>query len=197
MKRLALNNLNTPEYFNKIWADAKLHCHDSGRSKIFLQEIRDGDTVLELGCGKFGFLEYWGDNKQYFKLDHIMPYALDFSSVVIEHVASKKLGISLIQGNVLDTKFPAEFFEFVGAGEVIEHMEEPEKLVLEMARVCKSDGSLMISTLDPDHPGIDQREYPEHLWKFAPEDLIGFFTKYGKTKYFKVGPYHFIHCVKK
>lgn len=194
MKRLAKENLNTPAYFNKIWAEAHLHCHDSGRSKGFIEHIRDGDTVLDLGCGLFGFLEYWGDNKQYFKLDHIIPYGLDFSGYVIETVAKKRLGISLAQGDALNTKFPAEFFDFVGSGEVIEHMEQPEKLVKEMARICKPGGKMVISTLDPNHPGIEHREYPEHLWEFTPEDLTTLFMEYGITSYSKIGPYHFILC---
>lgn len=38
--------------------------------------------------------------------------------------------------------------------------------------------------------------YPEHLWEFTPEDLIGLFSLYGQARHFLVGNYHFIECQK-
>jgi 2-polyprenyl-3-methyl-5-hydroxy-6-metoxy-1,4-benzoquinol methylase len=77
-------------------------------------------------------------------------------------------------------------------------MEHPSLLVAEMARVCKPGGWLIISTLDDTCDAAQAHgDYPEHLWSFTPDELLGYFRPYGTPTYELVGHYHMVYCQKR
>ena len=62
------------------------------------------------------------------------------------------------------------------SGEVLEHIEVPQTLIDEMARICRPGGKIIIST---PHLEFDD---PEHIWEFDEKDLQEMMGKYGETK---------------
>ncbi|MCU0393560.1 MAG: class I SAM-dependent methyltransferase [Thermoflexibacter sp.] len=59
--------------------------------------------------------------------------------------AKQKTGLNIIQGSILDLPFDENSFDLVCAFDVIEHVEDDQKAVSELKRVCKSDGWVMVS----------------------------------------------------
>jgi len=58
---------------------------------------------------------------------------------------NERLGLGILNASILDLPFEAEQFDLVCAFDVIEHVEEDGQAVVEMKRVCKTDGILYIT----------------------------------------------------
>lgn len=67
----------------------------------------------------------------------------------------------------LSAQFPAESFDAVFAISVFEHLAMPWKVVLEIGRVLKPGGLLLIAT----HPAWPPHELPWDFWRFSSEGL--------------------------
>lgn len=101
-------------------------------------------------------------------------------------------------GPISPLPFRDGYFDLVTAGELVEHLEAPATLVREMARVCRPDGWMTISTLDTNcEAAAAHGGYPEHVWEFTPQDLLDLFQPYGEATYSLVGHYHMIECRRK
>lgn len=192
MIRLHQDNLNTPEWFNHIWQLEGVHRYDAVRLREFLRYVEHGNRVLDVGAGLNGFAQYavnYGYAGRY--------TAFDFSEEARRRTLEITPTLDYRIGNALEMPFADGEFDIVGSGELIEHMEEPERLVAEMARVCRREGWLIISTLDDTcDAAIQHGDYPEHLWSFTPEELLAYFRPYGPAEYKLVGHYHMVFCRK-
>lgn len=193
MKRLQTININTPEHFNRIWSLEDTHYFDRIRMEAFTTSVKDGDEVLDVGAGLYSWGEYL-----LFKNRNVKVHAIDISSYAQERVKAAYPKIDYVLGNALDLPWTNNSFDVVGAGEVIEHMEDPSLLVKEMVRVCKKGGQVIIGTVDPDcqDSKLNGCIYPEHLWQFTPKDLGILVAPYGLYRYKRVGNYDFVYCTK-
>jgi len=79
--------------------------------------------------------------------------------------------------NKLDSE--DETVDYVVAGELLEHMENPEGLIKELMRVLKVGGTLAISTPlnELERGSISD----EHLWSFHSTDIINLLSPYGEV----------------
>lgn len=169
MKRLRTENINTPEYFDNQFEDKPIDMENNLRQEKYLEMIGNKrGRVIELGCGvsyfpqmatKLG--ESWG---------------LDFTPKAMEKMRKELPEVNYVCGDALCTPFRDGFFDIVVSGELLEHLERPQELVDEMARIAKKDGVLVLST---PHLEFDD---PEHIWEFSLADLKEMFSKYGQTR---------------
>jgi len=104
--------------------------------------ISPSDEVLECACGT-GMLSAV-----------IAPrcktlIATDFSRKMLEKTRKKCAGNSNVEvweANILSLNYPDGCFDKVVAANVIHLLDEPEKALSELARVCKPSGTLIIPT---------------------------------------------------
>jgi 2-polyprenyl-3-methyl-5-hydroxy-6-metoxy-1,4-benzoquinol methylase len=69
------------------------------------------------------------------------------------------------------------------AGELLEHIEKPEMLIKEMARICKVGGYLAIHTPFKETEWNKNVVIPqEHMWEFGRDDMIKLFSPYGEPE---------------
>lgn len=198
MKRLAEENINTPEHFDKIWPGDPPE-YQGERLVWFTDQIQKTDLVLDAGAGRCGFAEFrceiYRDEPDYAEqASHV--WAIDWSLVARLMTLRRFPEMNYVLGSILDMPFRDNFFDVVGSSEVIEHMDDPELLVAEMARVVKPGGLLLIGTVDPDSENAHTHgcEYPEHVWQYTPDDLLAFLAPYGKSEYERVGDYDHVRC---
>lgn len=163
MKKINSKNINTVEYWNDNIAEPEWGL----RQEKYLALAGKGESIIELGCGLSPFLDKARKN---FK----RTIGLDFSVKTIIEARDKFDDVEYVYGDVTNTLLKDKSFSVSVAGEVIEHLEEPEKLLEEMARITKF--RMIISTAKMEYND------PEHLWEFTAKDLEKLGKKYGKVR---------------
>ena len=127
----------TPVYdilFNKIF-------HSGRVAAIDLLKIKPGDRVLEIGVGT-------GLNLPLYPRDCRVT-GIDISAEMLQKARerSKELGLSNVTLGLMDAsnlEFPEDTFDHVLATYVISAVPDPVKTLLEMRRVCRPSGHLVI-----------------------------------------------------
>ncbi len=199
MRRLHTKDLNTPEFHNHVWTLESIHRFDRVRQRELTRRAKDGMRVIDLGAGLFGPAQYL---VQETNLD-LELVAVDFSdkarqialNMLWQMVPQRAAHFNFVLSRAERTLFLSDSFDLVVAGELIEHYEDPSILVKEMARLCRPGGWLAISTVDTQcEDAIRHGDYPEHLWSFDPEDLLKYFSPFGKAEFRTVGDYQMIEC---
>src|SRR3989344_7967159 len=102
------------------------------RGAFFIRHIGTGKKVLDIGC-RDGVLTstYCAGNT---------VLGIDIDSAALE-TAKRNLGIDTMQFNLTDDwPLPAASFDVVVAGEVLEHLYFPEKVIERVARTLKPNG---------------------------------------------------------
>lgn len=163
MKKFKKRNINTPRYWDKNQT-----AMDFGlRQQKYAKLSGKCKSICELGCGLSPFL--YEMNKKGIKCTGV-----DFSPQTILNASFLFPKVKYILSDVTSTPIKDKSIDVVVAGEVIEHLPDPQKLIDEMVRVAKS--RLVIST------PILEFDEPEHLWEFSPDDLRELLSPYGKVK---------------
>lgn len=89
-------------------------------------------------------------------------------------------------GDLRDAHFPQNYFDVVTLFHVLEHLEKPAETLLEIHRVMKPDGILILET--PNAAGFVPRIFktrwfgynvPVHLYHFTPESLKHILRQFG------------------
>jgi 2-polyprenyl-3-methyl-5-hydroxy-6-metoxy-1,4-benzoquinol methylase len=189
--RIHKENINTADFFNKMWKSSDFNKFDTVRMQALCKHIKANFSICDLGCGLWGFGEFAAHEKLCSNIS-----VVDFSVVALYGVKQKYPNILTYNYDVLVTMFEDGVFDLVGAGELIEHIERPELLAKEMARICKPGGWLTISSVNPDCEDAKKLEYKEHIWKFTIEELVDYFKPYGKTTHTFIGNYHLVETQK-
>jgi ubiquinone/menaquinone biosynthesis C-methylase UbiE len=109
------------------------------RAIIRLLQPRAGDMVLEVGCGSGNVLE---------ALPHwTKPVGIDLSSTLVteSRVRLAGRGGMIAQANAEQLPFPTSHFSRIICTEVLEHVQRPEVVLGEIARVAQPDAIIVIS----------------------------------------------------
>ena len=120
--------------FTRVFAK---RIHDSVRRL----RIRPGARVLEVGIGTGLSLDAYPR--------HCDVVGIDLSQEMLDHAHEKMTPeqhshIELRQMDALHMDFPDDVFDFVTAFHVVTVVPNPQRLIEEMARVCKPDGQVLI-----------------------------------------------------
>jgi ubiquinone/menaquinone biosynthesis C-methylase UbiE len=105
----------------------------------------EGKGLLEIACGKGGFSRLLAERCA-------RVTGVDFSGAALE-IASRNTGngggpaaVNFIQGDAHRLPFANESFDVVVSCETIEHLPDPGAGLNEMARVCRTNGLLYLTT---------------------------------------------------
>lgn len=98
---------------------------------------QDQERILEIGCGAGHILE---------KIDRGILYGIDLSRTLIA-IAARRLAkkAELKRCNAEAIEYPDNFFDKVICADIIEHVQNPRKVLEEIRRVIKEDGLVIIS----------------------------------------------------
>ena len=140
------------------------------RIPLFLAAIGRGKRVLDLGCRSGALTKHFLDGNEVVGLD------VDAAALA----KAKELGIEPVQANVEDPlPFDGASFDAVVAGELLEHLQFPDALVAEIARVLRPGGMLVGSV--PNAFRLQSRlrflrggppeDDPTHLRMFSPDAI--------------------------
>ncbi len=178
MKRLNKVNFNKPDLaiqeFNNKWKQ-ELHYIDWARYQEMAKYYKGGD-FLDLGVFNSPLII---DLKRRFPSSEFI--GLDHCESVLRILQERHPEVRYLTGNVKTIPFKDEYFDYVVAGELIEHLEDPEAFIKEAMRVLKGGGVFSLST--PKEEGTTQGLVSkEHLWSFNKEDIEKLLKPYGKVE---------------
>lgn len=134
---------------SRIYSDLS-GLYDHVFTRVFARRIREvvarlripaGARVLEVGIGTGLSLDAYPR--------HCRVTGIDLSTEMLDHARAKMdpvrhAHIELRQMDAMAMDYPDETFDYVMAFHVVTVVPDPQRLVDEMARVCKRDGQVVI-----------------------------------------------------
>jgi len=124
--------------------DAKMNMYDTNKRMriIFSQMLKNenlvGKELLDAGSGTG-----WFSQKACERGANVT--SLDVGDNILQEVR-KKCNSRLVKGDICSTEFDNCIFDYIICTEVIEHTQNPRKVVEEMHRILKKGGSLVLTT---------------------------------------------------
>ena len=131
--------------------DSKMNMYDTNKRLrlVFgelLTEDLSGKKLLDAGCGTGWF------SREAAKRGAVVT-SLDVGENILAQ-AAKKCETKRVIGDIQHTDFPDKEFDLIIATEVIEHTADPHSAVMEMGRILKPGGVMVLTT-------------PNRIWHFA------------------------------
>lgn len=166
MRRNNPININTQTLWNGIYGDrVKYVTEQTGETMRFnrtLQEVKDGDKFLDIGCGvgvlttmvkgTYPNCEVWGT---------------DISDKAMHENTLENPQIKYLHQYVGNQdNLPDNYFDVVFSGEVLEHLDDPNDLFKDAKRVVKQGGKFIVTT-----PNDDAIRSDEHTWFYTHDDI--------------------------
>ena len=179
MQRLPEQNINTAKEYERIFFDRRIKGVDDfdlRRWRTLLKKYKGG-KLIDLGTldslvpimakGMYPQAEIWG---------------LDQAEEAIKQMQEQYRQIYYKVGDVYQTGFKDEEFNYIVMGEVLEHLENPELAILEAMRILKVGGTLAISVPfdEAKEPGAVDKD--RHIWSFTKEDFEEILKPFGKLR---------------
>ncbi len=173
------------QYYEELWErlpDALDPPDYEARRKLLTAELRQGDRVLDLGCGAGTFSRVIADAGA-------GPVGVDVAQAAIDRARRQypdlEFRLAPIDGPL---PLPDGAFDLVWASEVIEHVADTQRWLEEIRRVLKPPGRLLITT--PNHTriklllhGIERYSEPfgDHLHLYSRRSLNDALAETGFT----------------
>lgn len=174
MKRYSKPNINTPKY----WDEHQTALDFGLRQKKYLKLAEKGTRIAEIGCGLSPFLS---EARYYFAL----AVGVDFSEETIKKAQKLYPNVLYCNFNANNLSEIDSTFDVVVAGEIIEHLEDPDKFLKDLEKITTRRVILSTPILEFDDP--------EHLWEFDEEYFKrnGFKTEVVESNRFRGRKYIF------
>ena len=145
---------------------------------IFFGDL-SGKRVLDIGCGKGRFLRIM--KKLY---PRSLLWGLDISPKMLNFIPK---GISRRQGVMTNLPFEDNFFDMVFASQSLEHAVEVENAVMEMCRVTKVGGKIVV--IDKNIKKWGSLATPHWEKWFGQKEVESMFRKYCSNVSSEIIPY--------
>jgi SAM-dependent methyltransferase len=145
--------------------------------RIFLGHIPPGGTVLDVGCGRSLFTEIRPD----------WPFRIVAADVDLGLISSRRAAFPQVRWLVSAADvlpFRERAFGAVFAGELVEHLEDPRRGLLEFRRVLEPGGTLVLTTpnrlrLANLADGSERPYGPDHLSELSYDELVALLSSGG------------------
>ncbi len=155
-------------------AEGGQYLDDAKQEREFLESL-PGGRIVDIGCGPGFMLSGLSD-----KWD---KHGVEISEFATNH--AKQFG-TIHLGTTAAAEFPDDHFDVVFIHHVIEHLEDPVAELIEMRRILKPGGWLIIGTPDFDS-GLARRfgekfrllHDPTHISLFSTESMYRFVRDHG------------------
>lgn len=128
---------------------------------------KKGGRILDIGCGSGSYLRV------------VQELGWEAHGVEVDRKATnyarEKLGLDVFPGQLEEARFPDGYFDVVNMWHVLEHLPHPTRSLVEVRRILKIGGTLMIevpSLRSPQALLFQDKwfhlDVPRHLYVFTP-----------------------------
>lgn len=131
----------TKKVLNKIQDVKNLSTEALKKEASFIYNYKQAGRFLDVGCGLGIGLLYVNNSE--FEL-----YATELDGDALSFVQSQYRKVNTFHGELINAKYPDNYFDYVYCNHVIEHVLDPVAYIREMYRILKADGILYIGTPD-------------------------------------------------
>jgi len=137
-----LSNINTAEHWDAKYL--KSNYKNRYTEEIFdgIQKYLKGRRILDIGCGDGSITK---------KFNHLgyNIYGTDLSIVGLSKAKKKINSDTLVCSDVMNLPFKKNTFDFIVCTEVLEHLDCPDKAILQIVEVAKNNGRIFFSFPQP------------------------------------------------
>ncbi|SHM38307.1 Tetratricopeptide repeat-containing protein [Caldanaerovirga acetigignens] len=143
--------------YHSKWMNYRRNRSQSEKKKFTVVASLCTGDVLEIGCGSgdlSSYISMYGN--RVFGID-IDPVAVEIARFKVWHFGLSDCFFDVIDANTNDIPIPDSSFDTVVLAEVLEHVKDPLKVLMEAKRLCKSGGKIIVSVpngyriLSPDY----------------------------------------------
>lgn len=143
-----------------------------------IEKFMEKGKILDLGCGTGDFLSKFDETKW-------EKFGVEISNQASK-TASKISNVIVFNSELIDCKFPDNYFDVVSANHVLEHLYNFQETISEIHRILKDGGIFYIRL-----PNISSNQYkltgeywlhldvPRHINFFSPDTLSQFLRNSG------------------
>lgn len=166
----------------KSWLETKVIQHGlEKRSKAITSIKKTPGRLLDIGCSTGLFLHTMQSKYRW------EPYGVEINEYAAS-IAREKYHLNIFLGSLEQASYPAAFFDAVTLWDTLEHLPDPTSTLLEIKRIIKSDGVLVVRV--PNYDSWDARifgpawaglDVPRHFFVFSRSSLVKLFEKSGFT----------------
>jgi ubiquinone/menaquinone biosynthesis C-methylase UbiE len=138
-----INKYYPPEYdsyqsenFDNPDFRSRLSQYGLSKRRKFVNNIKDGGKLLDVGSATGNFLR---------EMQNSSGWDL-FGVEINEHAAKtaqQQFSLNVFHGEINQANYPNNFFDIVTLWDVIEHLSDPQSVLLEVHRILKNDGVLI------------------------------------------------------
>ena len=189
-----LNPRPSQGLLNKIYQGDKFHSIDfhkdpTGEEKLYFFRFSDRLKVINRLKKRKGKILDIGSSWGYFlslaKEDGWDVYGVE-PTIAEAKYAQERFKVKIFTGRLREAQFPAQYFDVVSLWHVLEHIPDPIIELLEIKRILKEDGLLVIEVpstrrLKDDISGkkFDINNPPQHLFYYNISTLSSLLEKIG------------------
>lgn len=170
MKRILANNKNSVGYWDSIY-DARYdrdEINDKHKIEDVVNSIKDGASVLDVGCGTGHFLREIKKNRP-----NCECVGMDYSPSIINRLKQTDPTIKWFTEDIVTMKI-TRMYDYVLCFETLEHIDNVEIAV-------KTIGDLTADKAIIAVPYLNRVPSEEHVWEFDGKDLDEMFGKLFKN----------------
>jgi len=162
----SFNNLDSPNVQGDLPGSSSENSESRylGLHQFIRGSLDVNSRILDIGCATGGFLRSMLD-KGYSKL-----HGIELSTPYVEKAKHKKIDIR--KGAAEDIPYDANYFDFIVADQVVEHLFDPNQIFIEVKRVLRRGGLFCISV--PDAMLYNEHYFFDFYWFIMREHVQHF-----------------------
>jgi SAM-dependent methyltransferase len=119
--------------------------HYSRFVQLLLLYLKSNDCYLDAGCGNGYLIEALSKAAEKSSIKNLTLHGFDFSDQLVLNSRTLNTNALIKKACLPSLDYANEIFDAISMSEVLEHLAQPEESLIELRRILKANGKLIIS----------------------------------------------------